>query len=165
MLFETPYRGDMYYVDPTGMSEGSEQKAGRPAIIVSNDMGNANSSVVEVVYLTTQPKSKLPTHVEISSAPKPSIALCEQITTVSKDRLSNLIGGISKREMDSINKALEISLSLAPLHEDTQESAPQTVVTGEERGNMNQNQEFVQLKAERDTYKAMYDSLLSRLIK
>ena len=55
-------RGDIYYIDkyPT---IGSEQQAGRPAIIVSNEKNNQHSSTVEVVYLTTQPKADLPTHV------------------------------------------------------------------------------------------------------
>ncbi len=87
MLFETVYRGDMYYVDSDRGGTGSEQKSGRPAIIVSNNVGNSHSPIVEVVYLTTQPKSDLPTHVVIASAPQVSTALCEQVTTVSKERL------------------------------------------------------------------------------
>ena len=44
------YRGEVYYVYPTGNEIGSEQHAGRPAIIVSNNHNNKNSSTLEIVY-------------------------------------------------------------------------------------------------------------------
>lgn len=62
-------RGDIFYISQNGPVFGSEQMAGRPAIIVSNDKNNAHSETVEVIYLTTQEKAPLPTHVSISSAP------------------------------------------------------------------------------------------------
>lgn len=108
MLFDTIYRGDMYYIDPIGGAQGSEQHVGRPGIIVSNNICNDKSPVVEVVYLTTQPKNDLPTHVSIRSAAKPSTALCEQITSVSKERLSSFIGTISDDEQNRIDLALAV---------------------------------------------------------
>lgn len=59
------YRGDIYYI-ATGGYVGSEQKAGRPGIIVSNDTANKHSPNVEVVFLTSQEKKPLPTHVDVS---------------------------------------------------------------------------------------------------
>lgn len=44
------YRGDIFYI-ATGGYVGSEQKAGRPGIIVSNDTANKHSPNVEVVFL------------------------------------------------------------------------------------------------------------------
>lgn len=79
-------RGDIWYVRKDNYT-GCEQAAGRPAIIVSNEKNNASSETVEVVYLTTQPKKYLPTHVLIRSSERESTAICEQITTVSVDRL------------------------------------------------------------------------------
>jgi len=79
-------RGQIYYVRSNYREEGSEQRGGRPAVIVSNDKNNANSNTVEVVYMTTKPKTDLPTHVYIESALRPSTLLCEQISTVSADR-------------------------------------------------------------------------------
>ncbi len=77
-------RGQIYYIRTTYSEEGSEQRGDRPAVIVSNDANNQHSETVEVVYMTTQPKHDLPTHVYIRSALKPSTVLCEQIHTVSK---------------------------------------------------------------------------------
>ena len=44
-------RGQIYYVRSNYREEGSEQRGGRPAVIVSNDKNNANSNTVEVVYM------------------------------------------------------------------------------------------------------------------
>lgn len=54
-------RGEIYYIESTYRETGSEQRGGRPAVIVSNDKNNENSEVVEVVYMTTKPKNDLPT--------------------------------------------------------------------------------------------------------
>lgn len=104
-------RGDIFYVHKPAPTTGSEQDAGRPAIIVSNDIGNKHSSNVEVVFLTTQEKKPLPTHVNIICK-VPSTALCEQVFTVSKDRLSDLIRTCTASEMKEIDNALMISLGL-----------------------------------------------------
>lgn len=80
-------RGQIYYIESNHQEIGSEQRAGRPAVIVSNDKNNENSTTVEVVYMTTQPKNDLPTHVFIRSSLRPSTVLCEQIYSVSTERL------------------------------------------------------------------------------
>lgn len=107
----SPKRGDIYYVTPGGYI-GSEQQGGRPAIIVSNDIGNKNAPIVEVVYLTSQLKPKTPTHIAVGSAIKDSTALCEQITTVDKNRLKERIGRATEKELRQINHALAVSLNL-----------------------------------------------------
>lgn len=40
-------RGEIYYIESTYRETGSEQRGGRPAVIVSNDKNNENSEVVE----------------------------------------------------------------------------------------------------------------------
>ena len=105
-------RGEIYYVRPASVSVGSEQIAGRPAIVVSNDKANLYSPVVEMVYLTTQPKGSLPTHVDITSVERPSIALCEQIHSVSKSRIGGFITKCTDTEMAMVDGALCVSLGL-----------------------------------------------------
>ena len=107
----TVCRGEIYHVCGAN-SVGHEQRGDRPAVIVSNNVGNEHSPVVEVVYLTTQQKKPLPTHVQIYSSPKASIAMCEQIATVDKCRLYNLIGRVTEDELQRINRALVISLGI-----------------------------------------------------
>ncbi len=102
----------MYYVKDTGQETGSEQHGGRPAIIVSNDDGNRAGATVEVVWLTTQDKGRLPTHVQIGSSPKRSMALAEQITTISIERLGRCLGRVSEEEMRCLETAMLWSLGI-----------------------------------------------------
>lgn len=113
--FTEPKRGEIYYIIPDDIKEtvGSEQcNHDRPGIIVSNNVGNKHSSIVQVVYITTAPKKNIPTHVEIYTTKKPSTALCEQICTVSKHRLRKYVNQCSSREMKDIDNALLISLGI-----------------------------------------------------
>ena len=107
-------RGDIVYVhNECGNSVGSEWTKDRPAIIVSNDMCNKYSPVVEVVYTTTKRRKRLlPTHVIVHSTPFTSIALCEAIYSVDKCRIQRTVGQCSPKEMFQINNALVISLGL-----------------------------------------------------
>ena len=119
-------RGDIYYVDDID-SIGSEQRGGRPAIIVSNDQCNKYSPVVEVVYLTTAPKHTLPTHVTIRSAPRVSTALCEQVHSVDTQRLGDFCGNCTQPELSAVDTALLISLGLGMgggTYEPSAEEAP-----------------------------------------
>ena len=108
---EEIFRGEIYYVYPAGNVD-SEQMAGRPAIVVSNDKANQHSSVLEMVYLTTRAKNSLPTHVDITSVERPSIALCEQIHSVAKSRIGTFITKCTDREMAMVDGALCVSLGL-----------------------------------------------------
>lgn len=147
------YRGDIFYITQ-GSYVGSEQKSGRPGIIVSNDLANKHSPNVEVVFLTSQEKKALPTHVEVI-ARVPSTALCENIQTVSKERLSDFIRSCTTSEMKAIDKALLHSLGI---------EAPAAVGGGG-------TQEIEVLKTvseaevERNLYKALYEQLLDKVMK
>ena len=167
-------RGDIYFITRGYTEEGSEQRAGRPAIIVSNDKCNEHSDVLEVVYLTTQTKTDLPTHVDIRSAPKSSIALCEQINSIYKDKFGDYIGTCTEFEMAMVDAALAISLGLnfdAPKKEKVVESKPvvQKVETSATdavlKAELKEREtNIVKLTTERDTYKALYESMLDRLV-
>lgn len=151
-------RGEIFYIERAGDSYGSEQQAGRPAIVVSNDKNNEYSSTLEVVYLTTQPKTELPTHIDIRSTKKNSIALCEQIHTVSAQRVGDFVGNCSEYEMQMIDAALLISLGID--FEKQQEESKQEAVkpeTSKESGDV-----VVRLTTERDIYKALYEQMLER---
>ena len=113
-------RGDIYYI-LCEKTEGSEQKGKRPAVVVSNDTGNAYAPIIEVVFLTTNTKRWLPTHVEIKSSSARSKALCEQVTTVDKKRVSDYVGKVTKREMEEIEKAIKISLAIEERGEERME--------------------------------------------
>lgn len=107
-------RGEIYYIEPSKalQTTGSEQRSNRPGIVVSNNENNEHSSIVEIVYLTTQPKNAMSTHVIINSSIKTSIALCEQVNTVAVERLADYMGQCSEDEINKIDEALMISLDI-----------------------------------------------------
>lgn len=104
-------RGDIFYILKKGDVTGSEQEAGRPGIVVSNDTGNMNSPVVSIVYMTTKEKKTLPTHAEVFCK-LPSTVLCEQVYTISKERVGDYITSCSPKEMKEVNAALAAALGL-----------------------------------------------------
>lgn len=175
-------RGEIYYIEKYSTQYGSEQSSGRPAIIVSNNKCNEFSDVLEVVYLTTQPKKDLPTHVVIRSIPKESTALCEQVTSVAKERFSDFIALASDKEMSQIDTALLISLDLtlgtpAEPKKTTGPESPLAKTDGpnweiafrsekaeKERKISELEQRLIKSDAEMNVYKSLYGDLLSRAI-
>ena len=148
-------RGDIYYVEKA-YTTGAEQQAGRPAVIISNDTGNRHSDCVIVVYLTTRPKNELPTHVEIKSAQHLSIALCETISTVSKERIRDYYGTVTEKEMEKIAEALQVALGLKA--EQKEEKEPDQAVT-----TMAAEKETERALKEAAFYKMMYEDAMEKM--
>lgn len=156
-MSRTIRRGDVFYIERFGYQDGSEQRPGRPGIVVSNDMNNEYSDCVEIVYLTTQPKTKLPTHVTVYGTGRVSTALCEQITTVSINRLGNYVGTCNQEEMEKIDGAIIVSLGIQNYKQDPDSKRPL---------NHNENQNISkapQSEAER-IYQKLYFDLLNRVL-
>lgn len=107
-------RGDIYYVtkSPSAMSVGSEIYAARPAVIVSDERLLNAFETVSVVYLTTSPKVDMVTHVKINCNGRKSIALCEQINTVSTNRLGEKMGECTEQELTAVGHGLMRALNL-----------------------------------------------------
>ena len=107
----------MFYADLSPVV-GSEQGGIRPVLIIQNDTGNKYSPTVIAAAITSQTgKTKLPTHIEISSndngLKSDSVVLVEQIRTIDKSRLKEKIGHIEDgKVMDKVNGAIGISFGL-----------------------------------------------------
>ena len=106
------HRGDVFYIEKRNDTVGHEQWSGRPAIIVSCDEINRGNSTVEIVYMTSQPKTENPLHVPIFAMGRQSTALCEQIWSISVERLQSKGENIGD-QMKKIDRALLESLGLA----------------------------------------------------
>lgn len=150
-------RGDIFYVHKFGIQVGSEEHTGRPGVVVSCDEGNRYSETVQVAFCTTQPKSNLPTHVEILSTGRASTVMCEQINTVSLERLGNYIGRCTAEEMRDIDIAVATALGLKKypglierLKEREQQVEKREAVVGKET-DTKAALELATVKAERDT--------------
>lgn len=105
-------RGQIYYISNDKGQIGSEIRKTRPAVIVSKDFLNKHSGDLIVVFLTTRPKKEMETHVTIRNIKRESVALCEQVTTVSINRIQRYIGKVTESEMQQIEKALLCALDI-----------------------------------------------------
>ena len=160
-------RGQIYFIKSNYHEEGSEQRANRPAVIVSNNANNEHSECVEVVYMTTKPKTDLPTHVLTRSALVPSTILCEQICTVSKQRVETLIGELTENELQALDTALLISLGInlaAGEQEQATDETEQTENSGSFSVPTEAGAELVKALVERDIYRNMYHETLELLL-
>jgi mRNA interferase MazF len=163
-------RGEIYYInkDINTSAIGREMYPSRPGVIVSNDTNNEFSGFVQVVYPTTQPKKDLPTHVTVRSARVVSTALCEQIHTVSKDRISDYLGKCTEKEMTAIDAALCIQLALKQERAEPEKKEPDVgpvMEIARKRAAFMEQKARIELETERDTYKKLYEDLLAKMIR
>ena len=150
-------RGQIYFVKSNHKEQGTEQWGDRPAVIVSNDIANENSTAVEVCYTTTKPKTKMPTHFITNGGLRPSTVICEQITTVYTQRLGELIGELSPEEMQQLDECLRISVGLEP------EKEIALKPESPERLDDLQSKLEAALKTA-DVYKGLYEHVLKQLV-
>lgn len=143
-------KGDIYIIRRRDTIGAEIQKA-RPGIIVSCNTLNDTSTVAEVVYLTTSPRRNLPTHAHIQATGRPSVALCEQIDSVSVQLLGECVGHLSDEETQDVNRALLCSLGL-----DDDEPVTYHINTG----GMTYN--IAEVIAERNRYAAILDRWIGR---
>jgi mRNA interferase MazF len=109
-----PRRGEIYWVD-FGVPQGSEQGGRRPAVVASNDVNNQHSTVVIVAAITSKiPPKPYPfcVHLPASVLPNDGTILCNQLRTLSRDRLSKYQGDLDVAQVTELNLALAVSLGL-----------------------------------------------------
>lgn len=109
-------RGDIYYADLSPVV-GSEQGGIRPVLIIQNDIGNRHSPTVICAAITSRMnKAKLPTHIEVDAKRyhivKNSVILLEQIRTIDKQRLKELVCHVDRELMKRVDEAIRVSLEL-----------------------------------------------------
>lgn len=109
-------RGDIYWVKDTGTT-GCEYAGDRPCVVVSNDIANKYSSILQVVPLTTKRHSQhIPTKVPIYSSGVLATACCEQIKAVDIHRIGSYVGHCSPLEMKELDGGIMVSLGLKGVH-------------------------------------------------
>ena len=112
-----PRRLDVYWVD-LGQGNGSIQGGRRPCVIVSNDMANTFSPVIQIAPITSKiSKKNLPTHVSVKpdecGLSKDSTILLEQNMPINKTQILSYIGTITNEEIScKINQAIKIQMGI-----------------------------------------------------
>jgi mRNA interferase MazF len=104
-------RGEVYWVnlDPT---TGSEINKLRPCVIVGATPINKARRTVIVVPLSTSAKALPPITIYVLCLGKQVTAVCDQIRTVDKSRLKNLVGVLSDKDLLTLDDSLRQVLCL-----------------------------------------------------
>jgi mRNA interferase MazF len=103
-------RGDVFLVnlDPVF---GSEVGKTRPAVVLQNELANRSSPTVTVVPISSRVNRVFPFQVAIPAGEggleRESKALCEQIRTLSRERLLQRLGGLPPQRLTEIRAALD----------------------------------------------------------
>jgi mRNA interferase MazF len=105
-------RGEVWWID-FEPSLGGEVRKQRPAVIVSNDAANKYLNRLQVVPLTTAVDRVYPSEALVSVSGKRHKALADQLTTISKLRVTtNRVGRLSKTDMSAVGQAIKVQLEL-----------------------------------------------------
>lgn len=111
----SPRRSEVWLVD-FGDPVGREQSGRRPAVVVSADPLNESPAGVVVVVPITTTYRGLPSHVEIdqggSGLDEVSYAKCEDVKSVSEQRLISRLGVVGDEVMFQATRALRFLLDL-----------------------------------------------------
>jgi mRNA interferase MazF len=99
---------------------GSEQSGRRPVVIVSHNAFNENvawQSLIVVPLSTSANQARggptvIPLKKGSGGVPKSCVALCHQVTTLDRSKLTKRIGHLSDTTMEEIARGLAVALAL-----------------------------------------------------
>jgi mRNA-degrading endonuclease toxin of MazEF toxin-antitoxin module len=113
-MAEDVKRGGIYLVDLGPDASGQPRK--RPMLVVQNDQGNqAGATTIAVSLTSVTPSQLFPFHVHLPAdvLGRPGLVLCEQVKTVSLDRVDAwALAQCSAEVMGQVDEALRLSLGL-----------------------------------------------------
>jgi mRNA interferase MazF len=108
-------RGAVWYVDLDPI-RGHEQGRPRPIVIVSANTFNAGPAALVIICPLSTRDRGIPSHVQIDPPEgglrRRSFVQCEQVRTISIERLTSRFGELSARSMAAIDARLRILLAL-----------------------------------------------------
>jgi len=110
-----PLRGDVWYADLDPVV-GREQAGRRPVLIVSADVVNAGPAELVIAVPFTRAIRGVPSHVRVDPPEgglrERSFIKCEDIRSISKERLGRQLGAVSDDTMAQVELSLQRLLDL-----------------------------------------------------
>ncbi|KUK11532.1 MAG: mRNA interferase [Clostridia bacterium 41_269] len=114
-MTDKPARGEIWLVD-LNPTRGHEQAGKRPALVVSVDLFNFGPAELVVVLPITTKDKKIPLHVRVepkeSGLKETSFVKCEDIRSVSTERLIVKLGKVNSAVMSAVEDKIRILLGL-----------------------------------------------------
>jgi mRNA interferase MazF len=112
-------RGEVYWADLVQRS-GSEQTGRRPVIVISHDGFNLTpawrSIIVVPVSTSASQGNRGPTVIQIpggaAGLPTISFALCHQVTTLDRAKLTKRIGALGPESLKELELGLKAAMDL-----------------------------------------------------
>lgn len=109
------HRGEIWFVD-LGPTKGLEQARRRPCLIVSDDRLNRSPADVVIAIPITSKDKGIPSHVQIDppegGLKVRSFIKCEDIRSISIDRLIKALGAVKISTLDQVGQRLRLLLNL-----------------------------------------------------
>ena len=102
-------RGEVYELKSPRDARGHEQRGNRYAVVVQSDLLPLSTWLVAPTSTSARPTSFRP---EIEIDGKTTYVLAEQTAAVQPERLGQLVGHLSHREMSTVDAALRVVLQL-----------------------------------------------------
>lgn len=110
-----PRRGEVWYVDFNPV-RGHEQGGHRPALVISADSLNSGAAGVVIVIPITSREKRIRSHIEVAAGEaglaKRSFIKCEDVRSVSTQRLGRRLGAVEKLTLERVEAVLRILLVL-----------------------------------------------------
>jgi mRNA interferase MazF len=115
-LSAIPTRGEVWRaeLDPV---RGHEQGRVRPVVVASNNVFNRGPGELVTIVPITSKFRPIRAYLRINppegGLPQISYIICDQIRTISRDRLSRRLGVLSKTTMAEVDERLKLLLALS----------------------------------------------------
>jgi mRNA interferase MazF len=110
-------RGQIWLVD-WSPGRGSEQLGKRPALVIQTDSANTNPRYPNTIVVTLSTKGlPVATHIPIepdanNGLREKSWVKCEQVLTISKQRLNQQWGHLAAAAMNKVESAVKTALGM-----------------------------------------------------